>query len=449
MSSKIDSAKKFFRLDGWENILTGIGLKSKDRDENTNFASDARISDLLCRALYRGEGLARRLVQLIVGDMFREGFEVDGDTDNVINTYLRQSGLYTECVLAMEEGFAFGGSAILLGINDGGDLDEELNEDNMKELVFFKKYDRTRVNVETSFFSEDANSKFFGKPEYYNINDYHGNVFKVHASRLVFFQGENVDEQTYISNNYWNDSFYQALYKRIRSVSTSYTDAEKVIHDLYTYVVKMQGLAAMVGGNEHAQTIVSKRLNQQDMSRHFMNSIVIDTEEDVSKVSASLSGLPQTLEKVSEGLAMETGTPVSLLMGTPPSGLSNDDKTGLEYYYNMISQRQEKQVYKPMKRIVEILMKIKDGPTNGQEIEGWDITFNPLAQQSEEQMVKNRETQSKTDERNILNRMLKPEEGRKSRFGGDKYSYETIIDDSEVVEESPDDSKKEIDELEK
>lgn len=434
------------KLDNWQNVFTGVGILGKDKAKSNTFAADGKLDDQVLRSLGRDEGLAKRLVQLIVGKMYSQGFEVNNDTDGFVVNYLEESGLLNECLLATEEAFKFGGGVILLGLEDGGELIEPVNEKNIKELLFYKKYDRTRVHVETININNDPKRKAFNLPEIYRISDYHGNVFNVHRSRLIIFQGDSVDDQTFISNNYWNDSYFQSLYKRIQSVSMSYDNVPKIIEDLYTYVMKIKGFAAMVSQNKGELAI--KRLQQLDMSKHFQNSLMVDMEEEVQKLGSSIAGLPETLVKVSESLSMETGVPVSLMMGTSPGGLNNDDKTGVEYFNQMISGRQRKQLTEPLNYLVYIVQLIKDGPTNGKLIEGSTIKFNPLEQESQETIINNKLNQAKIDEIEYLNGWIKREEIRNSRHGGDSYSFETNIEGEIEIEESPDDSKKEMDDLE-
>lgn len=453
MSNKKDGAFKLpghkflAKLDGWQNIFTGVGLLGKDKAKSNTFSADGKLDDQLLRNLGRDEGLAKRLVQLIAGKMYSNGFEVNNDTDGEIIKYLEESGLLNECLLATEEAFKFGGGVILLGLDDGRELTEPVDEKNIKELLFYKKYDRTRVHVDTININNDPKRKAFSLPEIYRISDYHGNTFEVHRSRLIIFQGESVDDQTFISNNYWNDSFFQAHYKRIQSVSMSYDNIPKVIEDLYSYIIKIKGLAAMISQNKGELAV--QRLQQLDMARHFQNALMLDSEEEATKLGSSISGLPETLTKSSESLSMEVAVPTSLMMGTTPGGLNNDDKTGLTYFNEMISGRQKKQLTEPLNYLIYIVQLIKDGPTNGKLIEGARVVFNPLEQESQEQIILNKLNQAKIDEIEFINGWIKGEEVRNSRHGGDSYSFETKIEGDVEIEGSPDDSKKEMDDLEK
>ena len=78
------------RNDGWANLLTGIGIKGRDKTAHTMYIADARLEYHDLTQMYRGDGLARRIIDLPVHDMYRQWFTLEGDTDGTVNKYLRK-----------------------------------------------------------------------------------------------------------------------------------------------------------------------------------------------------------------------------------------------------------------------------------------------------------------------------------------------------------------------
>ena len=123
-----------------------------------------------------------------------------------------------------------------------------------------------------------------------------------------------------------------------------------------------------------------------------------------------------------------TGIPLTFLLGQSPQGLNATGKGEERIYYDMISVRQENKMRKPLNKLIEYIQLAKEGSTKGKIIDGWKIVFNPLWQQTQEQIVESRNKQSETDKTYIENGVLTPEEVRESRFGGNEYSHETKIE---------------------
>ena len=87
----------------------------------------------------------------------------------------------------------FGGAAILLGVDDGGDWDEPINRDNVMNITSLVVLERPEITPDyTSVFMRDLeydSMEHFGLPEYYNISPvYGGSQVRVHESRLLIFR---------------------------------------------------------------------------------------------------------------------------------------------------------------------------------------------------------------------------------------------------------------------
>jgi len=71
--------------------------------------------------------------------------------------------------------------------------------------------------------------------------------------------------------------------------------------------------------------------------------------------------------------------------------------------------------------------------------EEYNIEFNSLWQQTDEEKVKMRVEQAKTDEIYINTGVVDPNEVRTSRFGNGKYSVETVVEgDAPILPDTTD-----------
>ena len=58
-----------------------------------------------------------------------------------------------------------------------------------------------------------------------------------------------------------------------------------------------------------------------------------------------------------------------------------------ENYYNAVRRYQKRKMKPQLEKLIKIIQLCKDGPTNGKELEDWQIEFEPLAQLSELEQV--------------------------------------------------------------
>jgi hypothetical protein len=89
---------------------------------------------------------------------------------------------------------------------------------------------------------------------------------------------------------------------------------------------------------------------------------------------------------------------------------------------------QEYKLKPNLERLIRYIYLSKLGKTEGNEPESWSIQFVPLWQNTEEQEALLRRTVAETDRIYIETGVLDPSEVAISRFGGDIYSTETVID---------------------
>jgi len=100
----------------------------------------------------------------------------------------------------------------------------------------------------------------------------------------------------------------------------------------------------------------------------------------------------------------------------------------MTFYYDKVANKQDEQLTDPLSKLVRYTMLSKNGPTQGKEIDGWAVEWNPIERQSETEIVTNRKMQAETDEIYMKAAALANTEVRDSRFGGLEQSLDTSID---------------------
>jgi phage-related protein (TIGR01555 family) len=422
--------RKLIQNDGWMNIYSGMGISGTDKQLGTSFGRVPRLYETELTDLYRGDGFAKRTIDLPTGEMLREGFVIHGDTDNLVNAYLEHMRAKQEVLMALRWARLYGGGLLVMLINDGGKLDTPLNEGNIRSIEQMRVYDRYRVTWTTADLYEDPENPKFGQLEYYSVSPTSmGGVippFRVHESRCLRFDGMPVNNKIRQENNGWGDSIFQSIYRQLADLTGSYHASKEVIDDFIQIIVKIDNLQELIAAGK--EDLVKQRINIMDMGRHVMNTIMLDTKEEYSKEASRVAGLDALLGKFAEAYSAVTEIPLTLLMGQTPKGFNAKDDGSMRKWYDKIAEDQEDELRQQLERLVYLIMLSKEGPTNGKVLEDWSLEFNPLWQPTEIEVVEMRNKQAETDKIYIENQVLTPEEVTVSRFGGDEYSIETSVD---------------------
>lgn len=445
--SRGDSAeartRKLVHTDGWMNIYTGQGIQGLDKKLGTSFGQVPRLFEQQLTDLYRGDGFAKRTIDLPTGEMVREWFEIHGDTDGGIMKYLDRIRARQHTNQALRWSHLYGGSLVVMLINDGGKLDTPLNEGNIKGIEQMRIYDRNRVTWTSADLYADPENPKFGQLEWYTVSPTAtaGMIqpFRVHETRCLRFDGIQVNDRTRQENNGWGDSIFQSVYSQLADLTGSYHASKEVIDDFIQIILKIDNLQELIASGQ--EELVKKRLNIMDLGRHVMNTIMLDTKEDYTKEASRVAGLDKLLGKFAEAYSAVTEIPLTLLMGQSPGGFNAKDEGSVRKWYDKIAQDQEDEMRPQMERLVYLTMLAKEGPSKGQVIEDWALEFNPLWQPTEAEVVEMRHKQAETDKIYIDSQVLTPEEVTVSRFSGDEYSIDTSVDieNREKPEPEPED----------
>ena len=363
-------AAKLLQTDGWQNIMSGIGIKGVDRRESTQFSF--YLDDLLdwdtISGIYRGEGFGKKIVDIPVNDMMRSGWTVEGDTDNAVAKYLNNRGLDREYRKALKWSRAFGGSLMLLGVDDGPKpvslkvLETPLNEDNIQDVNFFRTFDRRQVIWYAQDIETDPTQEGYGFPKYYSVfpltsGATHYPQFRVHRSRVLPFVGTALPERERQQQLGWGDSVLQSVFTRLRGFAGALSATEDILDEFIIGVMEISNLQELISGGRERDLI--NRLNQVDMSKHIMNTMLVDKEEKYTRLSATVNGIKDILEFFKDALSGVSGIPQVKLFGEQSQGLGSEAAGNIRLYYDDISDMQQEYALPGLQRIVGLTLKSK------------------------------------------------------------------------------------------
>ena len=423
-----------FVQDGWQNLMTGAGNALTDKGANTNFLLGTILTRGELAELYRGEGVSKKIVQVPVHDMTRAGFNIEGDSENSIIKALDKIQTRQAIKKALTWARLFGGSLLVMGINDAGRnsgkraFEAPLNEGRIKSIDFFRVYDKSQVTWDTVDIDSNPSSENFGKPLLFKITpitEGSAEEFKVHYTRCIRFIGEELPEREAAEVNWWGDSVLQACYTRLRGFGNALIATESILDEFIVGILTINNLQDLIADGQ--EDLITKRLQQIDMSKHILNTMLVDKDEEFTRISATVNGIKDILEFLKDVLSAVSGIPQMKLFGEQSKGLGGESGGNIRMYYDDISEAQTTELEPKLRRIISLLLKSSSFQGPESLGEDWTISFNSLWQASAKETAEARLSTAKADEVYMAYGALSPKEVAMSRFGGETYSTDTNL----------------------
>lgn len=435
--------KQLSHLDGWKNIISGLGT-SKDKNTYAEVEWE-RTTRSDADSIYAADEMGNKIARLIPYDGTREGvtWNMDKGVDQeAVVKYLEQEfrrlSVWPRLSWAWNLSRVYGGALIFLNVDDGRSLDKPLNMKRVKEVRSLYVMDRWEVNIMATEVISDISSPDFGIPEFYYYDTSSaptaagGERVKIHHSRVIRFDGVHLPTRLYKQNDYWHDSIYGYLAHAIRNYATTHDSISQIISDFNQPVYRIEGLSEALAQDQ--DDLIFKKLQTVDMLRSTTRAIVLDKEDEFQNVSTNVSGGKELVDLTVQRLVAGSDIPHTRLLGNSPSGLGATGEAELINYYDSVRSMQELHLRNPIETLVDLIFE-----QNGAVARPQDLTFefNPLFQQDEERMAKSREKQALIDEKYITLGVYDPDEVAKSRFGTGRYSYETVLEKERAREYRP------------
>jgi len=360
------------RDDGpYENAFLNVGTKG-DRSAYTRAVTPRLLQYTELEGLYEGDGFARRIIDLPAEEMVRAGYDIEGiDDDSDVRAELEGVQTLEKLCDAMRWASLYGGSLVVMLINDGGTLEEPLQVERAKTLEQLRVYDRWQVTHYRKYL--DPNDMRFGKTELYMVSPIEGTPYIVHESRCLVFDGVPVPDRIRERNDGWGASKLQQCYDQLTRFGMGHywanqllERAQQAIHG----IPELTNLLRSPGG----EALVKKRVDLVDMTRSINNTIVIDSAESYDLKSTPLSGVADIMDRLGLALSAVTGIPESLLFGRQQGGLNSTGKADLENWYAKIGQDQNNILLPALDKLVTVQLYVM-----GKYREDYLIKFNPLS----------------------------------------------------------------------
>lgn len=360
------------RDDGpYENVFLNVGTKG-DRSAYTRAVTPRLLEYTELEGLYEGDGFARRIIDLPAEEMVRAGYDIEGiEDDSDVRAELEGVQTLEKLCDAMRWASLYGGSLVVMLINDGGTLEEPLQVERAKALEQLRVYDRWQVTHYRKYL--DPNDMRFGKTELYMVSPIEGTPYIVHESRCLVFDGVPVPNRIRERNDGWGASKLQQCYDQLTRLGMAHYWANQLLERAQQAIHGIPDLTNLLR-SPGGEALVKKRVHLVDMTRSINNTIVIDSDETYDLKSTPLSGVADIMDRLGLALSAVTGIPESLLFGRQQGGLNSTGKADLENWYAKIGQDQNNILLPALDKLVTVQLYVM-----GKYREDYLIKFNPLS----------------------------------------------------------------------
>ena len=314
---------------------------------------------------YIKSGLYQKICSIPAQDALKNGYEICDSNEDIledentkkINNILYDFDVDAKITEAMTYSRAMGGSVILLLLDDGEDIENPINEKQLKKVLGIKVYNATEV---TPFsYDEDITSERYKEIEKYTItSERTGTTFRVHYSRLLIFDGLDAIGRVRSLRNGWGGMVYDNIknelmrYERANSLSIS------ILSRISQGVLKISKLRETV--SKFGKKEITQYLNYTDMMRSVMNSILIDGEDSFELKNMTLAGYKEIIEQQEVALSAVTQIPITILFGRSPAGMNSTGDADLEIYYSLVKRIQTNDIQKNLETFINIIAKCKE-----------------------------------------------------------------------------------------
>lgn len=335
-SIRTDSVQR--RLDGWVNPLTGINYNSRAGSSYWSAKQFYNISRSELDSMYSQDGICKRIIDIYPEEALRAFI----DCDIRILEELYRLKLKSRTFEACRDSRLFGGSVVVAFVDDGRDLQDELDYKNIDKLIHLKVYDRYQVTWFPTDLVTDPLDEDFGMPEFYTIqnNSFVSSdsiQFRVHKSRIFRFAGDNTTEFSKKKNQGWDNSCLISLYQSIKSFGESAGVSAEIIQGYLETVITIPELSSY-GVNDTTKKQLEERIEFLNKTKGAFKTIYLSEGETYQKHPTNIHGLPELWDRFGEQISASCSIPVSVLFGRSPAGLNATGKAELDLMNNKIEE---------------------------------------------------------------------------------------------------------------
>lgn len=397
--------KNMIRVDGWKNLFTGLGGQA-DKKTHTKARPDGFLLDAELETIYADDGLGANIIDFLPEDMMKHGWHYEfknqkeglEDLSNEYDAFFNHISAFDKLTNALKWARLYGGGVLLIGAFDGNGLDQPLNIRRIKDFENLKFIPRNNIMYGTIKWQMNSTKERYGLPEIYPLTFRIGRDFivkEVHWTRVIELHGIEIptSESSLIPPDYryWGLSELQRVQDKLKDVAGAFGSLSNMLHELSIGKYKFRDLADILAAPD-GDKLIQKRLQSMDLMKSTFHSLIMDTDEDFIRDSATFAGVPEVMYQFFMLICSASSYPMTRLFGISPGGLNSTGDGDTYRYYDKVESEQKRKLLPIIDRLTYIYSEWKN-------IEKPRIVFNPIEQMTEKEQAEIDEKKANTEKR--------------------------------------------------
>jgi len=345
-------------IDGLQNLVAQIAT-GKSKAQHDKFAA-AQIADDQLIAMYCGDWMARKIIDMPVADMLRpwRAWQASPEQITAIEAAEKRHFVKAKVAQAMRAARLYGGAGIIIGAdtaNPAAPLNRNaIGRGGLKYLAVVPRRMLASNGLETNIESE-----YFNRPKSYQFSTSYNGVVEIHPTRVLRFIGnERLAFDT--DHDGWADSLLLAIYDAIHNAALTQSAIAELIHEAKIDVISVPNLGAALS-SQGGTNDMAKRFANAAALKSINNMLLLDAEEKWDRKQTSFAGLTDVLRTYLEIVAGAADIPATKLLGTAAKGLNATGEGDLTNYYDSLAGERDEAVQPVMDILDDILWRDATG----------------------------------------------------------------------------------------
>ena len=309
--------------------------------------------------LYHGDWMANKIVTIPVFDMLRKGWNwkykgEDTEVDNALQKECDRLDFRKMMMNAKTVERLMGGAVairVTREMDDGKvDAKDPITPKEIVEgdIVCYNVV--SPINITRVEWQMDAGKAGYMRPLHYYVSTGGGQTV-YHRSRLVVFDGNPLSPYPQLDfaamTQSWNGfgtSVLAPIWDVLMRANAYQQGAAHLANICSVWFLLYKGLRDVKGLRQGQKAIDEMRHILETMSNY--KGVILDGDDsgsgaDVKNISASFGSLPELVMSGIQIVAAAADIHLTRFSSSQAAGLSNNDRSGLENYYDMISAKQQ------------------------------------------------------------------------------------------------------------
>lgn len=409
--------------DGWYGEASGLG-GSQDKTEGMTFRRRCPLDRDTLEALYEQNPIAARIVDRIVDDGTRAGFDVtdvkdaDGNAIEInqaqLESWLDDYGVTKALRQAGKWSRLYGGAVITLAILDQQKPDQPAQPSPSTPLVSVAVVSAAHARP----LEQDVGifSATFGRVLKYQIDGIASTAQEVHYTRAISMEAVKlpVDSlQLTRAGTFtgWGPSVLERVFDDLMRDGAAASHAVSMLFSASVLWAKLKNFTADRTAKDGRERMNIAAANIRSVLNGF-KLLLMGEGDEVGSHTIQMSGAPEVLDRARERLAAATPYPKEILFNESPAGLNAGQLSGpQEIYYAGVAQWQEDELTPVLDQILAVVFASKGIPAAS-----WNTEWRPLFTKSDETAAETHSKNATADQIYLDQGVVSADEVRTHRF---------------------------------